>query len=336
MPCAFTVYPTRKTDAMTELPPSSLSRRMQEPLLWMGVALLSCLLRGSAIPVLKLSYAYFPFDRSHFPNLWAFAGLRFILAGIVAYTLAQTLGQRKGQRPRIKRGEGPVILCLGLLQTFGLYTFYYIALTQMTGVNASLFISSSSFMGVILAALFFVDDRLSLRKILAIVLGFTGLLLLTLRSGAELSFAFNPLGEGLLLVSAVISAFCDIYLRHFKPGSDVLLLTAYQFMTGGLLLTLLGFATGAKLAWPSWTGAFIFLYLALVSSLAIALWTFLLRHRPVSQLSIFKTLIPIFGALFSWLLLGDPLWRPQTLLGMLLVVLGIWTLNAPTKKDLPH
>jgi drug/metabolite transporter (DMT)-like permease len=66
-------------------------------------------------------------------------------------------------------------------------------------------------------------------------------------------------------------------------------------------------------------------WLSLLSAIAISIWTILLK-RPgtrVSDLNLWKFLIPLFGALFSWMLL--PAERPQalTVAGMFIITFAL-------------
>jgi len=66
-------------------------------------------------------------------------------------------------------------------------------------------------------------------------------------------------------------------------------------------------------------------WLSLLSAIAISIWIILLK-RPgikVSDLNLWKFLIPMFGALFSWILL--PAEQPQlfTTAGMFLITLAL-------------
>lgn len=76
------------------------------------------------------------------------------------------------------------------------------------------------------------------------------------------------------------------------------------------------------------------LYLALVSAVAYTLWGCLLKYNPVSQVTIFGFLTPVFGVVLSALLLseGDALgW--QALGALALVCLGILLVNRPAKPQ---
>ena len=71
-------------------------------------------------------------------------------------------------------------------------------------------------------------------------------------------------------------------------------------------------------------------YLAMVSAVAYSLWGILLKYNPVSRVTVFGFMNPVFGVLLSALLLGE---KDQAsgilgLLSLLLVSVGIYVVNS--------
>ena len=112
------------------------------------------------------------------------------------------------------------------------------------------------------------------------------------------------------------------------------MLSGWQFLVGGLLMTAVAYAFGGRLnasspsAWP------LMLYLGLLSAVAYTLWSLLLQRHPVSRIMVFSFLNPVFGVVLSALLLGEGkiLNIPRCLLAMALVCLGVWIVNSPEKR----
>ena len=53
------------------------------------------------------------------------------------------------------------------------------------------------------------------------------------------------------------------------------------------------------------SGIGLLVYLALVSAVAYSLWGILLKYNPVSRVTVFGFMNPVFGVLLSALLLGE-------------------------------
>ena len=78
------------------------------------------------------------------------------------------------------------------------------------------------------------------------------------------------------------------------------------------------------------SGIGLLVYLALVSAVAYSLWGMLLKYNPVSRVTVFGFMNPVFGVLLSALLLGetDQASGILGLLSLLLVSVGIYVVNS--------
>ncbi len=102
-----------------------------------------------------------------------------------------------------------------------------------------------------------------------------------------------------------------------------------KFLTGGLALIIIGASFGGKIPHVSVGGAFMLLYLAFLSACAFTLQGFLLKYNPVSKVAVYKSTNPLFGAVFSAIILSesDQLLSFYTLIAIVLVCLGIFIIN---------
>ena len=78
------------------------------------------------------------------------------------------------------------------------------------------------------------------------------------------------------------------------------------------------------------SGIGLLVYLALVSAVAYSLWGIILKYNPVSRVTVFGFMNPVFGVLLSALLLGetDQASGILGLLSLLLVSVGIYVVNS--------
>jgi drug/metabolite transporter (DMT)-like permease len=90
---------------------------------------------------------------------------------------------------------------------------------------------------------------------------------------------------------------------------------------------LTGLICGGRLNPANLQGVFILLWLALVSAAAFSVWTALLKVHPASRISVFNLLVPVFGTVLSGLLLGENVFRLETVLSLLLISCGIVLVN---------
>ena len=183
------------------------------------------------------------------------------------------------------------------------------------------------------AALAFHTEKLNTAKVLGCVLGFAGVALVNL-SGADGTFGFTLDGEGFILASTVAGALSTCLIGIFSREHDGVLLAGWQFLVGGLVLTAIGFLMGGALSPTAIAPAIaLIIYMALISAVAYSLWSRLLAVNPVSRVSVFGFMNPVFGVLLSALLLGEGAGTsPATVIvALLLVCGGIIIVNKPKK-----
>lgn len=143
-------------------------------------------------------------------------------------------------------------------------------------------------------------------NIIAALLAVFGIGLVSLKGSLQtLGVGF---GDAMTLVSAFLFAIHIVYVSKFSETNDVLALTVYQFLVGGIL----GLACGAGFetlpAASALTPAFwmnIAYLVVFASCLALVFQNVALAHVPPAQASLFLSLESVFGVLFSIVLYGE-------------------------------
>lgn len=293
-------------------------------------ALLCCTLWGSAFPGIKIGYRLWQIESSDTFLIILFAGIRFLLAGLLVILFASVMNKRF-LFP--KKKELPQILLLSLFQTIGQYIFFYLGLAHTSGVNSAVIDSLTTFFSLLIACLVFRMEKLTFRKVLGCILGFLGIILIHFRGGA---FTFSFLGDGLVALSALCYGVSSCLIKHYSKEHDPVVYSGYQFFLGGFVMILVGLtgkiAGGGEVvslfSHVSAASVSILIYLALVSSVAYTLWAILLRTNDVSKISVFGFINPAIGVILSAVLLGEKdLIGPQFFLAVVLVCIGIVIVN---------
>lgn len=287
-------------------------------------AIICCLLWGSAFPCVKIGYKLFDVDTESIPSLMLFAGMRFSLAGILVIVFG-CITQKKFLLPKAKN-----LWRVGLVsvfQTIAQYSFFYIGLAHTAGVKASVLNGLGVFFTIISACFIFRTEKFNIVKLLGCILGFGGIVLINI--GGDFSFTFSLLGEGFVIFSGLSSAIAAGLVKIFSKYENTTALCGYQFFFGGIVLIILGLSLGGKINGVSVGAVFMLLYLAFLSACAFTLQGFLLKYNPVSKVAVFKSTNPLFGAVFSAIILGESeqLLSWFTLLALVLVCLGIFIIN---------
>ena len=296
-------------------------------------AFVCCFLWGSAFPGIKIGYRLWDIDNGDTPAMIRFAGIRFFLAGLLVILFAAALRRKL---PVPAKGEWGKIALLSLFQTVGQYVFFYVGLAHTTGVNSAVVDSLTAFFAIICASLLMRMEKLTARKLLGCLLGFTGVLIVSLTSEG---FSFRPLGDGLVALSALCYGVSSTMIKRYSGEHDTVLFSGYQFMLGGLVMTVSGQAwlmiSGAPAGFSSpepGKAVLILIYHALVSSVAYTLWGILLRKNDVSRISVFGFMNPVIGVILSAVLLGESAsLGPRHIIALLLIGAGIVTDNTESR-----
>ncbi len=281
---------------------------------------------GTAFPGVKLGYEWFNISSQDTGSKLMFAGIRFVLAGIIVL-LVFTVKSKKF--PAFSKEQAPGILVLSTVQIAGNYFFYYLGLSVTAGSVASVINSFDTFLTVLTVPLFFKSDKLTSKKVLGCAIGFAGIILVNI--GFNSSFSFKATGEGFILISSLFATAGIMINKKTAMNIDALIVTGYHLLFGGGILTLIALLFGGTISFSSLKADLCLLYLALVSAAAFLIWSKLLQSNPVSKVSVFKLMTPIFGNIFSALALQENILDPIHIISVVLVALGIGIVNSNKK-----
>ena len=303
--------------------------RLKHPAVLCVLALLCCMLWGSAFPMIKIGYAQFEIPSDSPASQILFAGIRFAIAGV----LAVLIGSAAAKKPLIPSRKAVLkVLILSLLQTVLQYIFFYIGLAHTTGVKSSIINGSGVFWTILAAVVVYRMEKFNGQKILGCLLGFAGVVLINLEKGG-MDFDFTLIGEGFILISSISSALSTGAVKHFSKGENPVMLAGWQFFVGGLVMALCGAALGGRLPVVSFGGIATLAWLSFVSACAYSIWSLLLKHHPVSNVAIFGVTRPLFGVGLSALLLNEVQnFSWMTIAALVLVTVGIAVLYIRPKK----
>lgn len=292
-------------------------------------AALCCLLWGSAYPAIKSGYELFQIATDDIASKIVFAGYRFLFAGMLLLLFA--LLQHK-PISRLKGRQYGQLVVLGLTQTSIQYIFFYIGLAFTTGVKGSIMNATGTFFSVLLAHFIYQNDKLSYNKTLGCILGFTGVLLVNFNHSLS-DFSFIWLGDGFVVLAAFVLSAATLYGKRISQTVDPTVMTGWQLSFGGIALLVGGYLSGGTLAVHGTASVLILGYLTLLSSVAFALWSILLKHNRVGMIAPFNFLIPVSGTVLSAIFLGENIWDWKYVVALVLVCTGIWWVNKASKSQ---
>ena len=293
---------------------------LTRPLTVFLLALTCCILWGSSFPAIKNGYVAFGIGAGDIPSKMVFAGWRFAIAGVLLMIYASMSGR---QFVSFERSTWRQLFVLGLIQTTLQYIFFYIGVANTTGAKSSIMNATGTFFSVIAAHYIYQNDRLTFRKAFGCLLGFAGVLVVNLKADGFGISEFTLLGEGFVVIAALVLALGSIYGKSVSQRLDPIVMTAWQLIFGASVLLAIGYVMGGRIEKFTTTSFSLLIYLAVLSSLAISIWSLLLKYNRVSVITMFNFLVPVFGALLSALFLSEKVLEWRNAAALFLVCVGI-------------
>lgn len=287
------------------------------------IAVICTLLWGSAYPAIKIGYNIFFIAFDDTSSKLIFAGYRFVIAGILVL-LFSLIVNKTIKLP--KKNHLISVFLLGIFQTTFQYMFFYIGLSNTTGVKGAILNATGTFFSVIFAHFLYKNDKLNFSKSMGCIVGFLGVMIINYNKDA-MNISVNFWGDGFIIIAAIIASGAAIYGKKLCNFINSTLVTGYQLLLGGLLLWLLGFGTGGHLNNFNLKSIMLLVYMGLLSAIAFSLWTTLLKYNKVGSISIYNFLVPIFGTILSAIFLGESILELKNLLALVLVSIGIYVVN---------
>lgn len=310
--------------------------KFSKPYVIIPLALLCCLLWGSAFPSIKVGYSLFGIGAEDTFSQIFFAGIRFTFAGIFVIA-AGSLLSKKFLVPKNKE-ELAHIAVLSVFQTILQYIMFYMGLAHTTGVKSSILVASNVFFSLIISAVVFKMERLTFTKTAGTLLGFAGVVIINVSAGGAVG-GFTMKGEGVMIASALAYSVSSVLVKKFSETDNPVMLSGWQFFFGGIVMVIFGSAFGGSIQISSDNAVkavVILFYLAFISAAAYTVWGILLKHNPVSRVSVIGFMNPVFGVLLSALVLGETAeaFSLKNLFSLILVCIGIFIVNHKNAADL--
>lgn len=257
------------------------------------------------------------------------AGVAPVFAAAIR-SVAATLGliawmKCKGLRLFAGRvGDGAAV---GLL--FGLeFGVLYTCLLFTTTASAWILLYTTPFWHAAGAHLLLHGDRLTPGKVLGLVLAFAGVVAL-LSKYADLPSSTQMLGDFLALVAALLWAATTLYIRrrlvgHVTPYHTLF----YQMIFSIPVLFVTSLVLGeTPVRYVDWLILASLAYqTVLIGVWSYILWFMLVHVYPVSRLSAFTFMTPIFATVAGAVMLGETV-GVRVVLSLILVSAGIYVVN---------
>ena len=284
----------------------------QNTIFW---AVIACLLWSTAYPGIKIGLQY--------DEPFHFAGLRFIISGLLILPFAA----KPAVYAKMIKTHWKLVLIVAVLQTFINYSLFYHGLDLAPGALGAVVVGSQPLLTAVIASLFNSEEKLSSRKIITIVCGLSGVILISAgRQAFDFGDATELLGVGMILAANAALSASNVIISLKNKGINPMVLSSSSLFLGGLMLYLVSLSTENvhNVIRPAeyWV---TLIWLSIMASVAFSIW-FILLQRPgvrVSELNMWKFIVPVAGAVLSWALVPDESPEWITVSGMVIIILSL-------------
>jgi drug/metabolite transporter (DMT)-like permease len=237
-----------------------------------------------------------------------------------------------GRFTPVRRSDRKYFFLLALFEPFLYFLGESFGLTYVSSTVGSVIISTIPVFAVIFAWIIY-RERLKLINYIGVIVSFAGVLIF-ITSGTG-SITMNPKGLALLFLAVVSATGYNMVLHRLASDYDPITIVNIQNIIGAVLFLPLFLIFNLKklLATGIVADSFVSIVLLAVfaSCGAFALFAYAVRHLGISRANIFTNLIPVFTAIFAFLIVGDRL-TVRNGVGMVVVIAGLFLSQARKKK----
>jgi drug/metabolite transporter (DMT)-like permease len=238
------------------------------------------------------------------------------------------------------RNNWRVVAWVTTLQIVVNYSLFYQGLNLVPGALGAVVYGAQPLIIALVAAVIHKDDRLTQKKIITIVFGISGVILISVgRQAFKLGTGLELLGVLMLLTGNVATAGSNVIISLKSKDINPFVLSSSSLFLGGVVLYLISIPFEARhvgsLPMRYWM---ILLWLSFMAASAFSIWYKLLQ-RPgvkVSELNLWKFINPVTGAVLSWLLIPDENPELLTISGMVIITLSLIIYYSSTKESISH
>jgi drug/metabolite transporter (DMT)-like permease len=245
---------------------------------------------------------------------------RLLNAGIAVFIILFFL--KKTRIPTKK--EFVYILFGGLFNVVGHHYFLSLGLTETSAANGGLILGLGPLLSTILA-FFFLGNKATIFRILGIILGFTGVSFIVMKTSGSVSGV--SIGDFYVFLSILSQVISFIIIKKSSSTLDPRLMTGYMLVIGSFILFFISLITEPSGLQSLSNGSFsvwvIFFASAIIASaLGQMLYNYAIDKVGVTEAAIFMNLTPFFSLIGAALFLGEHIVFAQ-IIGFLFILMGV-------------
>ena len=255
------------------------------------------------------------------------ACLRLTTAGIL-FALILLIKDRKGFKIKVR--DIPLFLALGLVSILFFTCCYFTAIRLMTMSTAAILLYTSP-IWVMILAIIFLKEKITARKVIALILAFSGCVLVS-GFGGKVTVVGILVGLGSGLGYGLYSIFGTFALKKYSPYT----VTCYTFIIAGLGSIIVSnppelFAKISAVENKPALIGFVLLTSVVTAVIPFLLYTLGLNMTTAGKAAVLATVEPAAATLFGFFVMGETV-GPVAVAGIALVFSAIIILSVQRKE----
>lgn len=258
----------------------------------------------------------------------------FVVMRVVGATILFWIVGTLFIREKIDKKDLPKLALLAVFGVAGNQLFFLKGLSLTTPINASIIMVSNPIVVMIVAAIV-LKEKISLLKIIGIVIGVSGALFLLLFN-KQFSFGSETMvGDSLIFLNSLFWAAYIILVKPLMNKYNTLTIVKWVFLFGCFYVIPFGYKDFETINWQSipphiwWNIAFVVLITTFVAYL---LNTYALKALSPSVVSIYIYLQPFLTTLIAIFYYNNDELDARKIVSGLLIILGVYLVSKPKHK----
>jgi drug/metabolite transporter (DMT)-like permease len=188
---------------------------------------------------------------------------------------------------------------------------------------------------IIILAIIFLKEKLTLKKLSGIVLALCGVLIISLWGTKDASIEINYVfGAVAVFIAAFMGALYTIAGKKLLERYTALSLTVYAMLLGSIgLIPFLSTSLIEEVSTMSMNSLIAIIFLGVCSTvIGYIIWYVALEIKTASEISVYLYAIPVISTILSYRLFGDEI-TLLFVLGGILVIVGLAVVNMKVKQQ---
>lgn len=253
---------------------------------------------------------------------FTFAAWRNAIGGVAMIIFVRS---RSIEWPKLQKM--PDYLVVALFQTTLMFGLMLYGMKYVTAGKTSVLLYTMPIWTIFMVR-FYLKEKLDTAKWIGVALGTIGIISILGRDILVHHSLEMLMGELLILGGAISWAVSNIWVKKRMQGENTYMISTVQLSIGAVGLFIIAAPTEGILN-VDWNAHSIYILLftgLIASAVDFTIWFYLIKNLDIKITTFSSMLVPVFGLLFDWVILGNKL-DSGVIIGGVLILLGIYKVS---------